>query len=121
MAEPAHVITQPQRLATTSAEAAEEEGSANALAVQYSRLRADALAVNARHGWATPEQFGAQFPTLDGVSVIEALDRAVEQGSRPADRVAPTSDRLVQLLRDLAGWATGVRTAYETLEDMNRD
>ena len=98
-----------------------EGGSADALAVQYSRLRADALALNARHGWATPEEFGAQFPTLDGVSVIESLDHAVEQGPGPPRRIVQTSDRLVQLLRDLAGSATGVRTAYETLEDVKRN
>jgi hypothetical protein len=120
MPEPAYVITQLQRLATLSADAAGEGGSADTLAARYSRVRADALALNARHGWATPEEFGALFPTVDGVSVIEALDHAFEQGSGPADRVVPTSDRLAQLLRDLAGWATGVQTAYETLEDIKR-
>jgi hypothetical protein len=121
MAEPDHVITQLQRLATMSADAAQRGGSADELAVQYSRLRADALALNARHDWATPEEFGAQFPSLDDLSVIEALDHAVVQGSGPADCVVTTGDRLVHLLRDLAGWATGVRTAYETLEDIRRN
>ena len=94
-------------------------GIHDALAHRYATLRAEALDLNARHGWATPEEFGAQFPTVDSLSMIEALDRAVERGAGPADRVVQPNDRLIQLLRDLAGWATGVRTAYETLEDIN--
>jgi hypothetical protein len=51
--------------------------------------------------------------------VIDALDRAIEQGSGPVDRAAQPNIRLLERIRDLAGWATGVRAAYETLEDID--
>jgi hypothetical protein len=121
MAESAPIITQLHRLATACADAAEAGGSARALEHRYATLRAEALAFNAQHGWATPEEFEAQFLTLDSLSVIEALDRAPQPGPEPADRIVQRNDRLRQLLRDVAGWTTGVRTAYETLEDINGD
>ena len=110
-------LARRNRLAAACADAAEAGESADALEHRYATLRAEALALNARHGRATREEFGAQFPTIDGLSVIEALDGAVEQRSGVPDRVEQRNDRLIQLLRDLAGWATGVRTAYDTLDD----
>ena len=88
------------------------------LAHRYTSLRAQAMELNDRHGWATADEFDSQFPTVDALVEIESLDRALGEGSR-AGRPSARAARLTQALVQLGGWATGVRLAYETLREMD--
>jgi hypothetical protein len=86
----------------------------------YAALRVEAVGLNDRHHWATAEEFAAQAPTLEALNAIESLDRAFSESSfddLPGERGAEV--RLADALIQLAGWATGVRLAYETLRDMD--
>ena len=76
--------------------------------------------LNDRHGWASADEFDVQFPTVDSLTEIESLDRALGKASGP-DGPLPrgTAARLTQALVQLGGWATGVRLAYETLRQMD--
>src|SRR5215213_5755765 len=65
-----------------------------------------------------PRTWRRACPPLRALRDIERLD----QGFGPeSSRALPTdpgmSARLSESLRELAGWATGVRLAYETLSD----
>jgi hypothetical protein len=77
---------------------------------EYERLRAEASALNARHGWATDDEFEAVLPTFASREEVRALN---EQLSPPGSATpAPQPAELVRLLLlDLAGWATGIRLA----------
>ena len=81
-----------------------------------------------RHGRLVfPSNFLADFD----FSAIETEEQLSAVVLRDFEAKAPTGVEIMakatsggyrsrfQLLRDLAGWATGVRTAYETLEDIN--
>lgn len=76
----------------------------------YERLRAEAIALNARHRWATDDEFEAVLPTFASREEVRALN---EQLSPPGLATpAPRPAELVRLLLlDLAGWATGIRLA----------
>ena len=106
-----------RRLADACQDAA---ASAANLAERYTALRAQAVELNARHGWATADEFKAQIPTVEALIAIESLDRAFgDTSSRglPVERGAAA--RLTEALLQLAGWATGVGLAYETLREMD--
>jgi hypothetical protein len=110
----ADVIVVLRRLAESCQDAA---GSA---AERYGALRAEAMALNERHGWATADDLAAQLPSLEELIAIESLDRAFGETSAPDLPVERgTATRLTEALIPLAGWATGVRLAYETLREMD--
>ena len=90
------------------------EASGQDLATRYMALRTEAATLNEQYGWATSEEFGAQLPTLESMLETESLDLA---WGRPVERGTPA--RLTQALTELAGWATGLLLAYETLRDMD--
>jgi hypothetical protein len=111
------VIVMLGRLAECCHDAA---GSAGDLAEHYAALRAEAMDLNDQHGWATVDEFATQIPSLESLVAIESLDRAFEGTSTLDARVergAPA--RITEALIQLAGWATGVRLAYETLREMD--
>jgi hypothetical protein len=94
----------------------EAAASRHDLAERYVAVRADAAALNEQYGWATREEFGAQIPSLESLLETESLDRAsgaTAVPGLPAER--GTATRLGEALTELAGWATGLRLAYETL------
>ena len=113
----AHVIVALRLLAESCEDAA---WSSADLAQRYRALRAEAANLNARHGWATAAEFEAQIPTVEALVAIESLDRAFGETSGPdlpVDR--GTAARLTEALMQLAGWATGVRLAGETLRHID--
>jgi hypothetical protein len=113
----ADVIIVLRRLAQSCQDAALSPAD---LALRYRALRAEAVDLNDRHGWATAEEFGVQFPTVDALVEIESLDRALGKVSGPEGPLPRgTAARLTQALVQLGGWATGVRLAYETLREMD--
>jgi hypothetical protein len=81
----------------------------------YGGLRAEASALNARHGWATDDEFEAVLPTIASREEVRALN---EQLSPPGSAApAPQPAELVRLLLlDLAGWATGIRLAGQAFD-----
>ena len=88
------------------------------LAKRYLALRTEAATLNEQYGWATPEEFAAQFPSLESMREIESLDRAFGETAAPGLPVERgTAARLSEALTELEGWATGLRLAYETLRE----
>ena len=88
------------------------------LAKRYLALRTEAATLNEQCGWATPEEFAAQFPSLESMREIESLDRAFGETAAPGLPVERgTAARLSEALTELEGWATGLRLAYETLRE----
>jgi hypothetical protein len=78
------------------------------------------MELNEQHGWVTVNDLAAQLPSLAELVVIESLDRAFGETSAPDLPVERgTEARLTEALIQLAGWATGVRLAYETLREMD--
>jgi hypothetical protein len=81
----------------------------------YERLHDEALRLNRRTEWAGDESIANVLPSLSALDEIGALDAGyaagVARAERPADAVHAA--RLEARLRDLAAWATGVRTACE--------
>lgn len=111
------VIVALRRLADACQDAADDGAD---LADRYAALREQARRLNDRHGWATREEFDTQTPTVDALVEIESLDRALEEGLA-RDPVDPrrVATHLTEALLQLAGWATGVRLAHETLRDID--
>ncbi len=113
----ADVIVVLRRLAESCQDPA---GSVAALAARYVALRAEAMDLNDQHGWATADDLASQLPGLEALIAIESLDRAFGETSVPDLPVERgTEARLTEALTQLAGWATGVRLAYETLREMD--
>lgn len=113
----ADVIVVLSRLAASCQDAA---ASTSNLAKRYTALRTQAMELNARHGWATADEFDVQFPAIDALVEIESLDRALGGASGPAGPVERgTATRLTEALLQLAAWTTGVRLAQETLREMD--
>jgi hypothetical protein len=113
------VRSELQAIAERSAEAADSGGLEADLLDAYESLRARATALAQANGWATSEELADQLPTSRALRQIERLDVAfgVDSGP-PSDR--GMSARLSEALVELSAWATGVRLAYETLEDDRR-
>ena len=108
------------RLAASCQDACQDAAASPAdLAKRYTALRAEAMDLNDRQGWATADEFDVQFPTIDALVEIESLDRALGASGPdgPVDR--GTTARLTEALLQLAGWTTGVRLAQETLREMD--
>ena len=88
----------------------------------YERLREEALQLNRDGEWSTDELMVSLLPSLSALAEIAALETAYSTGDdRQAGlELSVDATRVEALLRDLAGWATGVRSSYETLEDARR-
>jgi hypothetical protein len=112
----ADVTVALRRLAESCEDAA---GSAGNPAERYAALRAEALDLNDRHGWATADEFATQIPTLEALFAIESLDRSVGKSARDIPVEGGTEARVTESLIQLAGWATGVRLACATLREMD--
>jgi hypothetical protein len=106
------------RLASLVDACREAVASREDLANRYLALRSEAATLNEQYGWATPEEFAAQFPSLESMREIESLDRAFGETAAPGLPVERgTAARLSEALTELEGWATGLRLAYETLRE----
>jgi hypothetical protein len=104
-------------LARDSSAALAPDAGESELAERYTELRLRAAALNDQHGWATDAELATVLPTLESLRAIESLDSALGQPSvpdLPVERGAGT--RLEEALTQLSAWATGLRMAYETLE-----
>jgi hypothetical protein len=113
----ADVIRVLGALARDSSAALASDADAPELAERYIELRVRAAALNHQHGWATEDEFATMLPTLESLHVIGLLDSALGQPSVPDLPVERgTRTRLDESLTHLAAWATGLRMAYETLE-----
>jgi hypothetical protein len=102
------------RLATASQNLAEHDVPLHEISAGYERLRAEAVRLNERHRWLTSEELAVTLPTLSGLAEIRQLEGALHRGT--TDRAALHDAQLRAVLKDLAAWATGLRLAYETLE-----
>jgi len=112
------VLPELQAIAERSAKVADAGGSEADLLDAYEalRMRADALA--SQHGWASSETLSDTLPTARSLREIERLERAFGAGSVAGPAPGRSlSDRLTEALHELSAWATGVRLAYETLDD----
>jgi hypothetical protein len=111
-------LSELEAIAARSAKAADAGGVESELLGAYESLRARATALALAHGWATAEELADQFPTSRSLREIERLDLAFGSESSPA--LAPDrgmSARLREGLTELSAWASGVRLAYQTLDD----
>jgi hypothetical protein len=112
------VVSQLREIAQQSAQAAEAGGSEATLLRTYPSLRTRADTLARGHGWTTSEELADLFPSPRSLREIERLDLAFEADSVPAlARNRGMSARLSEALNELSACATGVRLAYETLED----
>jgi hypothetical protein len=89
----------------------------------YEGLREEALRLNRRAEWASDESIASMLPSLSALDEIAALDATYATGVRGA---APRHDpadgtRVEARLRDLAAWATGVRTGCELATELLGD
>jgi hypothetical protein len=115
------LLSELRAIAEQSARAADAAGPDVCLLATYEALRERAEELARAHGWATSEELATSFPRLQALHEIERLDRAFElETSRgvPPDRHMYA--RLIDLLMELSGWATGVGLAFETLEEEPR-
>ncbi len=115
------VIVELRTIAERSARAAEAGGTEADLLKTYDALRTRAITLAQAQEWATSEELADQFPSLRALREIERLDLAF--GAEAVAARAPDrglSARVSEALTELAGWATGVRLAYETLENEAR-
>lgn len=81
-------------------------GSAETL---YEKFRAHAARMNEAEGWMSAELFEATLPTVPQQYLIDELDNRIGASSQEPGEAAE------RLLRQLAGWARGVRAAGQTL------
>jgi hypothetical protein len=72
----ADVIVVLGRLAVACQDAA---ASTSNLAKRYTALRTQAMELNDRHGWATADEFDAQFPTIDALVEIESAQETLRE------------------------------------------
>jgi hypothetical protein len=107
------LIESLSRLAAASQSLAEHHIAVEEMSNGYERLRTEAASLNDRKGWMTSEELAVALPTLSGLEGIRQLD-ALHHGI--TDDVALHDAQLRAALKDLAGWASGLRLAYETLE-----
>ena len=105
---------------TVDATAAADRDDASLQRAAYERLREEALELNRRGEWASGELMAALLPSLSALDEIAALDAAYGTGAdqEPGPHDATDATRIEALLRDVAAWATGVRTACELAEEM---
>jgi hypothetical protein len=112
------VLSELRAIAERGTAAADSGGPEAELLEAYESLRARAAALAQAQGWASSEELAVQFPRWHALREIERLDLAV--GEQSVTGLAPGRGicaRLSEALAELAAWATGVRLAYETLDD----
>jgi len=112
------VLSELQAIAEQSAKAANAGGSKADLLDAYQALRIHAESLALEHGWAGADELADSLPTARALREIERLDHSfvAQSLARPAPGRG-LSDRLIEALNELSAWVTGVRLAYETLED----
>jgi hypothetical protein len=106
-----------------AATAAADRDEAHLQRQSYERLHEEALRLNRRAEWASDESIASVLPSLSALDEIAALDAAFATG---VDRAAGPDDvadaaRIEARLRDLAAWATGIRTACELATELRDD
>jgi hypothetical protein len=112
------VLLELRAIAERSAKVADAGGSEADLLDAYEELRVRAAALALEHDWAGSEGLAESLRTPRALREIERLDHAF--GAEFVAGPAPTrdlSDRLTEALNELSAWVTGVRLAYETLDD----
>jgi hypothetical protein len=112
------IISELQAISDAASRALAAEGSEAELIREYGALRARATSLALEHGLSTPEHLRDQFPSEEALREIERLDHAFgtqASPALPADR--GLSARVQEALTEVAGWATGARLAFETLEN----
>jgi hypothetical protein len=114
------VLSELRAIAEQSAKAADTGGSEAHLLNTYEALRIRAEALALENDWAGSDELANSLPTPQALREIEQLDHAFGAQSQ----AGPTpgrdlSDRVTEALNELSAWATGVRLAYETLEDLD--
>ena len=115
------LLSELRAIAERSAKAADAAGPDVFLLATYEALRERAEELARTHEWATSQELATSFPRLQALHEIERLDRAFELETAPG--VPPDRGmhaRLIELLMELSGWATGVRLAFETFEEEPR-
>lgn len=94
--------------------AASDLRSEGELAKAYLHWRAAVDALNREHGWANPDDFATQLPTVEALWTMRGLDAAFSGTRDDAGDAEVRRGILKQALRDLSWWATGTRSAHET-------
>jgi hypothetical protein len=74
----------------------------------YVALRSEAWKLTEDNRWTDEVEFGARFPSVREMETIRRLNAQYGVRQRPA-----MGSPVQQALRDLAGWAIGVRMAGE--------
>jgi hypothetical protein len=111
------VIARIGRLARACAEMAASAPEPE-LAASYAAMRDEAQRLNDEQHWVSATEFAAEIPTLASLIEIETLDLAWDTGACPHPPISRASSaRIREALTRLAGWATGLHLAYETLRD----
>ena len=89
----------------------------------YARLHEEALRLNRRARWASDESIASVLPSLSALDEIAALDVSYAAGvdREPGPGDATDAARVAARLRELAAWATGVRTACELATELRDD
>ena len=82
---------------------------------EYERLRAEASALNARHGWATDDEFEALLPTIASREEVRALSEQLSAPGSAAPAPQPARSRSRRRTSS-AGWATGIRLAGQAFD-----
>jgi hypothetical protein len=106
-----------------AATAAADRDEAHLQREAYERLHEETLRLNRRAEWASDESIAGVLPSLSALDEIAALDAAYAAGVAPAEGPddAVHAARIEARLRDLAAWATGVRTACELATELRDD
>ena len=116
------LLSELRAIAERSAKAADAGGPESALLETYEALRERAEVLARAHRFATSEDLATSLPSAQALREIEQLDQAFgPESSRALPTDPGMAARLSESLRELAGWATGVRLAYETLGDSDDD
>ena len=116
------LLSELRAIAERSAKAADAGGPESALLETYEVLRERVVVLARAHGLSTSEDLATSFPSARALREIQRLDQDFwPESSRALPIEAGMSARLKESLRELAGWATGVRLAYETLGDSDDD
>ena len=106
-----------------AATAAADRHEADLQREAYERLHEEALRLNRRAEWASDESIASVLPSLSALDEIATLDAAFAAGvdREAAPDNAADAARIEARLRDLAAWATGVRTACELATELRDD
>ena len=98
-------------------DAVESASASRSPADDYARLRCQAGELNRRYGLMSDDEFNNLLPSPSALLEIDALHQAFGAtfDDPPSRAPAATPDTLRALLRSIAGWATGLDAANQTL------